>query len=336
MAELEQVQEIRQRMERELRRKANVIGVGVGYKESGGKVTDEMALVVLVRDKKPLQALEKKDVVPQTIDGMSTDVRRAGKITALATTTDRWRPAVGGISTGHYAITAGTLGAVVRDAETDELLILSNNHVLANSNDAQLEDDILQPGPMDGGRVPQDVIARLHRFQPLYYMDGENTTSKCAISLALVQLLNALAKLFGSTSRFTTHPEEIKNLIDAALGKPLEEELVKQEIYKIGSVSGVAEAAIGMAVKKCGRTTASTKGKITVLDTTIEVGYGGDRTAVFDHQILASDMSQPGDSGSLIVDQENRAVGLLFAGSDEVTVLNPIHNVMKLLKIKFD
>ncbi|HNR68544.1 MAG TPA: hypothetical protein PKN24_10920, partial [bacterium] len=69
MAELEQVQEIRQRMERELRRKANVIGVGVGYKESGGKVTDEMALVVLVRDKKPLQALEKKDVVPQTIDG---------------------------------------------------------------------------------------------------------------------------------------------------------------------------------------------------------------------------------------------------------------------------
>jgi hypothetical protein len=29
------------------------------------------------------------------------------------------------------------------------------------------------------------------------------------------------------------------------------------------------------------------------------------------------------------------AVGLLFAGSDEATILNPIVNVMKLLKVTF-
>ncbi|MBN1541078.1 hypothetical protein JW992_02960 [candidate division KSB1 bacterium] len=335
MADLQQMQALRQRMEKQLRRKANVVGVGVGFKESAGKITDEMALMVLVSDKVPLQMLARRDVVPQSIDGLTTDVMRVGKVVARPATTDRWRPAVGGISVGHYAITAGTLGAVVRDAKTDELLILSNNHVLANSNDAQIGDAIVQPGPLDGGRVPTDVIAHLHRFEPIRYKGAEEQNSKCPISVVIVGFLNALTKAIGSRSRFGTHPEELKNLVDAAIGRPVESDLLAEEIYKVGSVAGVADVSIGTAVKKCGRTTEFTTGRITVINTTLEVGYGGNRSAVFDNQILATDMSQPGDSGSLIVDNDNRAVGLLFAGSDEVTVLSPIRTVMDLLKIKF-
>ena len=68
----------------------------------------------------------------------------------------------GGVSIGHYAITAGTPGAFVKDKTTAETLILSNNHVMANSNDASIGDAILQPGPADGGKSPQDRIAALH------------------------------------------------------------------------------------------------------------------------------------------------------------------------------
>jgi hypothetical protein len=89
--------------------------------------------------------------------------------------TSRFRPEVpSGVSAGHFAITAGTLGAVVKDRMTGEKLLLSNNHVFANSNDAQLGDAILQPGPADGGQNPGDQVARLERFIPLTYVEDAN------------------------------------------------------------------------------------------------------------------------------------------------------------------
>ncbi len=47
--------------------------------------------------------------------------------------------------------------------------MLSNNHVLANSNDATAGDAILQPGPADGGRLGPDTIAVLERFCPIEF-----------------------------------------------------------------------------------------------------------------------------------------------------------------------
>ena len=334
MAEQQHVRQIREKNERQILKKANVVGVGMGYKESLGKPTDQLALVVLVRDKLPVHALAERDVVPQKIDGLVTDVKAVGKVVAYPSTVDRWRPAVGGISCGHYAITAGTLGAVVRDADTDELMILSNNHVLANSNDAVIGDNIVQPGPLDGGRVPQDVIAKLHRFVRLRYKGDEEENSSCVLSKSIIGMLNALAGLVGSGTRFYYRPEFVTNLVDAAIARPVDADVLKEEIYKVGTVSGTMEAKIGLEVKKCGRTTEFTTGKVSVLDTTIEVGYGGGRVAVFEHQILTTDMSEPGDSGSLIVGPDNKAVGLLFAGSDQVTVMSPIETVLEKLRIK--
>jgi len=68
----------------------------------------------------------------------------------------------------------------------------------------------------------------------------------------------------------------------------------------------------------------------------VQVGYGGGRTALFTNQILTTNMSKGGDSGSLLVDGEgNKAVGLLFAGSDEVTIHNPIGFVKDALRFRF-
>ena len=98
-----------------------------------------------------------------------------------------------------------------------------------------------------------------------------------------------------------------------------------------GTVVGLPETAAKIRdIEK--PVTAYTEGIINTIDTTVEVGYNGN-TAVFERQIFTNDMSDPGDSGSLIVNEDNRAVGLLFAGSSTVTVLNPIDAVLSALNI---
>ena len=91
--------------------------------------------------------LSRRDMVPQALDGIPTDVIQTGPIRTLQGHTGRIRPAPGGVSIGHRDITAGTLGCLV--AKNGQTFILSNNHVLANSNEADPGDPILQPGPYD-------------------------------------------------------------------------------------------------------------------------------------------------------------------------------------------
>jgi len=88
MAELQEISEIQQKRRVKLLKKANVIGLGIGYKETAGKSTKELSLMVLVRDKPELKALSKKDVVPKTIDGVQTDVLKVGKVVAYDTCTN--------------------------------------------------------------------------------------------------------------------------------------------------------------------------------------------------------------------------------------------------------
>ena len=147
---------------KDLMAKPNVVATGIGYKIAAGKQTTELALICSVDVKKAKQALSLKEMIPATIQDIPTDVNPTGTIYALQAPTGKFRPAPGGVSIGHYQITAGTLGCLVK--KNDKLMILSNNHVLANSNSASIGDAILQPGPYDGGSDPQDRIAKLNDF----------------------------------------------------------------------------------------------------------------------------------------------------------------------------
>ena len=88
----------------------------------------------------------------------------------------------------------------------------------------------------------------------------------------------------------------------------------------------------GMKLQKSGRTTGYTMGKIKDMDAAVKVDYDG-KTAVFVGQILTTAMSQGGDSGSLVLNDRKQAIGLLFAGSEAVTILNPIKEVFTRLKV---
>jgi len=328
------IMEVKRAHEHKLLQKKNVVGVGIGKKIVGGKQTEQDCITIMVSEKVPIQALSKADIIPQKIEDIVTDVVQVGTLRAFAKRTDRWRPAPGGISIGHYKITAGTLGAIVKDKQTGNRVILSNNHVLANSNDATQGDNILQPGPFDGGNPTEDVIAQLHRFVPITFASAPPV---CGMAKIVVAFCNLVAKLIGSSHQFQVIKMSTEtNMVDAALALPLSDDLVLDEILEIGEVSEWTEdVQIGTAVKKSGRTTELTQDSIQILDATVNVQYGEGKLATFSGQIVAGPMSQGGDSGSLVVDLQNRAVGLLFAGSDQSTIFNPIKDVVSLLDIEF-
>jgi hypothetical protein len=309
--------------------RANVVATGIGYKFTQGEKTPTLSIVCSVAEKLPVARLSAQDVVPSTIDGIATDVIQTGLISIQQARTDRHRPAPGGVSIGHRNITAGTLGCLVK--KNGETLILSNNHVMANSNDAQPGDAILQPGPHDGGTYPDDQIAELHDFVPVSLTEPQLPT-ECPIANQVASFLNSVAKAVGSDARLqavTIRAED--NLVDAAVARPLKVEDVSDEILEVGALAGVAQGELGIAIKKSGRTTGFTTGEIMQVDVTVNVQYGTGRIARFTDQLMAGAMSQGGDSGSAVLDNDNNLVGLLFAGSDTTTIINRIENVFSAL-----
>ena len=283
----------------------NITGVGIGNKIRDGRDTGDPCLTVFVEQKLDKAILSREEIIPSVLGKFKTDVIESGVIFAGSNVslTERIRPVKGGYSVGHYKITAGTIATCVTDAAPTPGIpsmyyILSNNHVLANSNDAKIGDPILQPGSYDGGVNPGDIVAKLSRYVPIKF-DGTDNYVDCAIAEGDLNILN-------------------------------------REIYWIGHVKGTAAAQIGMMVHKTGRTTGHTSGKITSINATVNVNYGGGHVGKFVDQIITTSMSAPGDSGSLVLeDSGENAVGLLFAGSASITILNNIARVLKYLSIKF-
>jgi hypothetical protein len=311
-----------------LMKNKNVVACGVGYKRIGGQLTKELAVVVSVIKKLPPEALAMDEIIPRVVGAVQTDIVETGVIRSLQAPTDRWRPAPGGVSIGHFNITAGTLGCLV--TRGSELFILSNNHVLANSNAATIGDSILQPGKYDGG-TEADRIATLEAFVPIQF---ETSPPTCLVVSDLVFILNVLARLAGSRHRILGYRAAAEaNLVDAAIARPLAADLVERRILNIGVPRGSREATLGTAIRKSGRTTGLTTGDIQQIDASVRVSYGNAGTALFQDQFIAGAMSQGGDSGSAVLDGEGYVIGLLFAGSDTTTIINRVANVTTALNI---
>lgn len=345
----------------ELLRAKNVVGVAVGEKVSRGRNTGQEAVVVLVQRKLPIAALTQSDLLPNEIQGVPVDVVEIGYprayVDPLPPPTNPYDKIMGGVSIGHYKVTAGTLGAVVIDNETNQPVVLSNNHVIANSNDANIGDHIIHPAAYDGG-TDADRVATLLRFQEIFYEGGEAPVEPPPKpSYGWAEIVrdggNFLLSLGGvkkrrlvlaSTSQNApvTSQNASENRIDAAIGLPIDSGRFVRENRYIGQIDGTIEGYIGQQVRKAGRTTDYTEGTVTLLNATVSVGYGAERVAKFTGQLIISgnentpDFSRGGDSGSVIVERDSqKAVGLLFAGSEMVTIANPINEVLSGLNVHF-
>lgn len=332
---IQEVRALLQTTREELLHRSNVVATGVGYKVAADGKTNELSVICSVTKKLSKSELGPKDLIPAQLDGIMTDVMPSGIIRALSAHRIPHRPAPGGVSIGHTDISAGTFGCVVR--KNGQTYILSNNHVLADSNDALIGDAILQPGPTDGGVNPADQIAELSEFIPLHYIGSElGDSSSCSIANAGANVLNFLANIMGSHARLhaiTMRPFAAENLVDAAIAKPLNDQDIMPDIFAIGAIQGIAEGELGMAVKKSGRTTEFTTGEIEQIDVTVDVQYGQNRVARFNDQLMSGAMSEGGDSGSAVLNSDNHMVGLLYAGSTTTTLFNRVQNVFSALNV---
>ncbi len=81
--EVEKIREVKTRYQDELLKKKNVVGLGIGYKETAGRQTDQLSLIAMVRKKEPLSNLRPPDIVPPRIQEVITDVQEVGEIRAL-------------------------------------------------------------------------------------------------------------------------------------------------------------------------------------------------------------------------------------------------------------
>ena len=204
-----------------------------------------------------------------------------------------------GVSTGHFNITAGTIGARLISSSGIEYA-LSNNHVYADENQAKIGDNALQPGPIDGGRNPDDTIGTLAAFKPITFSRRANNSIDAAI-------VKTFAGALGNSTP------------DGEYGTPKSTTVLVLEL--------------GMPVQKYGRTTGLTRGNVYAVNATVSVGYSTG-TARFINQIIITPggFSAGGDSGSLIVGNggtyDKQPVGLLFAGSSLYTIANPIQSVL--------
>jgi hypothetical protein len=240
------------------------------------------------------------------------DVRYVGRISKRAAPWHRARrrPLVIGCSIAHHRVTAGTLGGFVILRTEGEVRALSNNHVLADEGRARRGDAVLQPSPLDGGRLKGDRVGQLSHFVPL------KKTGVNRVDAALASL----------RPRLDYDPRALHRLGTlSAPGGLLVEEL--------------------SLVAKLGRTTGLTRGRVSAFELDqLVVSYDAGHLR-FDDQIEvdgegATPFSQGGDSGALVFTAHGReAVALVFAGSDQggrsgqgLTYANPLRRVLDALK----
>ena len=219
------------------------------------------------------------------------------------------RPVPIGVSTGRAGVTAGTIGARVTDG--NRTYALSNNHVFANRNDANPGDNVIQPGVADGGSDPEHAFGTLADFQEIGFCR--------ALACPENQIDGAIAE---------TSPDQLAAATPSnGYGAPR---------------SGAAEAELLMAVQKYGRTTGHTRGRVTGINAILDVNYRTGRARFVDQIVITGEgFSAGGDSGSLIVTdargrKDRRPVGLLFAGSPNTTIANPIEVVLDRFGVAVD
>ena len=286
---------------------AGIQGLGIGDKIVNGQVEPELVLRVYVEKKKAKAKLA--NPVPPTVSvpevgKLPTDVLEIGRV-EREVFTGRVRPAMPGCGVGHFRVTVGTLGCLVRKRSTARgTFLLSNSHVLADEGTGSKGDEILQPGHFDGGRRPADVLGKLETWVPF---------------------------VFSATG----YP----NLVDAAIAR-VPKRSVTDVIRIIGCGPGGVSRRVrrGMRVQKVGRTTDYTTGVISDIHYRLALAYkkpgGGSGRVGLRDQVLCTRYTAGGDSGSAVLDMSGRIIGLHFAGSPSTSIFNKIENVLTSLDIE--
>jgi len=131
------------------------------------------------------------------------------------------------------------------------------------------------------------------------------------------------------------------NFVDVAIARPRQDVEIDDRVFVDGgliSVRGVRPATDAKRVRRCGRTTGCVTGEIVDWNFTTIMEYPTGENIRYVDQMLIDMPTEQGDSGSLILDDENYAIGLL-SGTTVIdgkvyTVANKIRNVLEAADVE--
>lgn len=328
--------------EQQLLRIPNVLHVSVGLKERGGKIGDQLCVRVYVRVKKEREVVPADELIPAEINGVPTDVNVVGHF-EFSDDNTKYRPIKGGIQISNRIIvlndagtgtemSRGTLGCIAIDTTDDAPVILSNWHVLYGSA-GRTGDKVYQPSPTS---IPPSQLGDLP-VRPTDDVDKIAVLRRQEISNSVDGAIAAIDVSSCCHCCGIHYSNEISGL--SVAGRPPRNTIVGDE-----------KAVSGMKVFKVGRSTGRTEG-VVVDDNHPSFDITKDGTThTFTGQIAIQNIdntkpfSTHGDSGSVIINLDNKIVGLLFASGINVpvkgvqqpfvTIANHISDVFTALKIR--
>lgn len=245
--------------------------------------------------------------IPPTIGGVATRVFQSGKFSSLqgsVSRTAKIRPCPMGVSVGLNTGMTGTAGALCYDNSSGYPYILSNNHVIAGSDGknnrlAEIGQNVIAPGAYDGG-TDADAIATLERWIEL--------------------------------------DENGPNYLDAGIARVLDPASVSDEILDLGKIRYVLlNVDTETSVMKSGRSSQLSQGSIIDTHATIKVTYPGYLAPIqFEDVIISTAIAIGGDSGSAALTDDMGLIGLVFAGTPNLTAICKIKGIMDNLAVNFN
>ncbi|MFU2017694.1 hypothetical protein ACM6Q7_21960 [Peribacillus butanolivorans] len=316
-----------------------VVGIGIGIREENGVLfDDELAIRVHVSDisKVPPGIPEVVgSVVVCIIESNFKPYEEECCLSEVSEDISHQKKIVGGIRIiNPNATGAGTLGAVVKDSETGELLGLSNAHVVKMVNDMIWQPD--HPPLVHGGGLSQDdLIGRVERIdfphtQPLPFspvLVGLTDAGVFKLGPALEHKRDLSPAIIGQNA-----PDMLIDRITATAlpPQPLEDLLnpLKPQVRKRGFRTRLTEGRIIESYMTYQWTAGPSSNMYLIEQSCIE----GIRSESNPKGVFAC----RGDSGSVVLDINTpTAVGLLWGGSDCGTrgIMSQIRNVESQLKV---
>jgi hypothetical protein len=315
-----------------------VEGVGFGHKETGGRFKAHVVITVFVREKKADQDLPAEQRIPPTFEGYATDVRVVPKTRMqVCDNTTKYEVIQGGIQIqAEGAILNGTLGCIVRkrgDTGRENVYLLTCKHVLfsGTAGKGSYVYHPFPPGQGNGRESLGPVQERAFREDVSFtWRDGnvirsDNFFLDCATALIVID-----SKCWGTTCTKDTL-EYTPMIVDlqVAGGNAIGDVRSVIDDVTIVLPEGSPPDSTTPRVFKVGRTTGKTTGIVrsvallahmpddTPQHNVIEIEFDPDSEPTHLNCKGHHRFSEEGDSGSLVVDAQGRAIGLLFGGFAE-------------------
>ena len=334
----------------------HVVGACTAPKTTAGRVTGQDAVVVLVDRKAPRHTLARDELVPAWIAGWPTDVVEAA-LQPLATG-GHLRPVCVGDAIGGESLGARCTAGLLYYLQGALYMLTAAHGVMANAADNPVGRPVTQPpgaglydrlpngelgpnqlaigtverwaSPFDG--VTDAASIRLPDSAPDPRRPAWGWNMPASTMLRIVDQFQAMARAGRCPPAPITGFPLHRSDVDAAIRRDPQAHLTLDNVY-LSYITGLAQAGLGETVWKSGAKTGVTTMRVWATDLQVWTTYFGQPVAL--QGLIAMTCAvggvAGGDSGAVVVNPRNKAVGMLIMGSQELGVATPIGVTLRAL-----